>query len=152
MVYMSNKTFDQHSSDEDAPEATKKANGRPPHVPTDDQRQKVKSLIWAGFTLERTAQLIGIAEATLAKHYRPEIDEALGTMMANVGQTLYQKALNGDTTAAIFIAKTRLGWKEKPTEIEVSGKDGGPIEVEEKNAITSKLLGILGGAKKEQAQ
>lgn len=130
---------------EDAP-----VMGRPPHVPTEDTRQRVKNMVWSGFTLDKVAGLIGISEGTLVKYYRHEIDEANGHMMANIGQSIYQKAMNGDTTAMIFIAKTRLGWREKPTEIELSGKDGAAIAIEDKSALTTKLMAAVAAMKKSE--
>ena len=62
----------------------------------------------------------GIDEKTLRKHFRRELDTAAIKANAKIGGTLYNKAINGDTTAAIWWSKTRMGWKEK-SEIEHSG-------------------------------
>ena len=54
----------------------------------------------------------GIDEKTLRKHFRQELDTAATKANAKVAGTLYNKALSGDTTAAIWWSKTRMGWKE----------------------------------------
>jgi len=68
----------------------------------------------------------GIDDKTLRKHFRAELDTAVAKANAMVGGTLYNKAINGDTTAAIWWSKTRMGWSEKQR-LEHTGKDGQPI-------------------------
>jgi AcrR family transcriptional regulator len=104
----------------------KNKGGRPPHEPTEATRKQVESMAGFGITAADIAKTLGISETTLRKHYRDEID--LGTIKANsaVAQSLYKKALGdgaSSVTAAIFWAKTRMGWKET-TINEHTGKDG----------------------------
>ncbi len=54
----------------------------------------------------------GIDDKTLRKHFRRELDTAKIKANAKIGGTLFNKAIGGDTTAAIFWAKTQMGWKE----------------------------------------
>jgi len=68
----------------------------------------------------------GIDEKTLRKHFRQELDTAATKANAKVAGTLYNKALSGDTTAAIWWSKTRMGWKETSVQ-EHQGKDGTPL-------------------------
>ena len=69
---------------------------------------------------------IGISEPTLRKYYADEL--RLGHVKANaaVAQSLFKKA-TGDgsqaVTAAIFWAKTRMGWKETIVHV---GDDNAP--------------------------
>jgi hypothetical protein len=49
---------------------------------------------------------------TLAKHCREELDIGKAETIAKVAGSLVKKALNGDTTSAIFYLKTQAGWKE----------------------------------------
>jgi len=83
----------------------------------------------AAFGLRQSdiCQVSGISEPTLVKHYANEL--ATGKLRANVkvAQTLYKKAIAGDTTSAIFWLKCRAGWKDAQR-LEMTGKDGGPIE------------------------
>lgn len=44
-----------------------------------------------------------------------------------IGKTLFQKAMGGDTTAMIWWSKTQMRWKEVQQH-EITGKDGEPIK------------------------
>ena len=96
--------------------------GRPPFEPTADERKLVEQMAAVGIPQESISLLVrdGIDEKTLRKHFRRELDTGAPKANAKVGGTLFNKAMSGDTTAAIFWAKTRMGWREK-TEIELSG-------------------------------
>ena len=78
------------------------------------------------FVKDKTGK--SISEKTLRKHFAKELDQ--GEMKANikVAQTLFKKAISGDTTSMIFWLKTRARWKESPQQVELTGKDGGPVE------------------------
>jgi len=93
------------------------------HVPTEESRANVIKFSGAGLIQDQIAVLIGINDKTLRKYYRREID--LGKAKANykIGGTLFNKAVDGDTTAMIFYLKTQAGWKEK-TEIDHSISGG----------------------------
>lgn len=97
--------------------------GRPPFVPTDEERKQVSDMVAVGITLEQIAAVIrdGIDADTLSKHFKKEIRESKIKANTKVGGVLYQKALDGDTAAAIFWAKTQMRWSEK-SEIEHTGK------------------------------
>ena len=64
----------------------------------------------------------------MRKYYREELDTAKTRVDAAVGKTLILRATGGpeadwtkaNTTAAIFYAKTRIGWVDKP-ELKHSG-------------------------------
>ena len=62
----------------------------------------------------------GIDADTLKKHFKEELRTAKIKANAKIGGTLFNQAINGNTSAAIFWAKTQMGWKEK-SEIEHSG-------------------------------
>jgi len=101
--------------------------GKPPFQPTDKERQQVESMSGFGVPYEQIAALIrhGIDDETLVKHFKKEL--TLGKAKANqqIGQTLFQKAQGGDTTAAIFWAKTQMRWAEHkevtPPSVEIDG-------------------------------
>ena len=98
------------------------------HEPTEQTRDLVEKLSAAGVRYEDIAVYLGITRPTLDKYYSEELKT--GTIKANVkvAQTLYQQAMAGSTTAAIFWLKTRAGWREVQR-LEMSGADGQPIQV-----------------------
>ena len=107
---------------------------RPQFQPTDEDRALVEQLAAFGIPVESMTLFVkdkagkSISEKTLRKHFAKELD--LGELKANVkvAQTLFKKAISGDTTSMIFWLKTRARWKESPQRVELTGKDGGPVE------------------------
>jgi hypothetical protein len=74
-----------------------------------------------------------IDEKTLRLHFRSEIDR--GQVKANtaVAQSIYRAALSGNMTAAIFWAKTRMGWKETTVlEHDITGRLAESLEAARK--------------------
>ena len=94
----------------------------PPHAPTEKTRAEVAALYSYGIPQQEIARFIGIDTKTLSKHYREELDVAQVKAHAAVGRFLYQNATGGTlkdgashsdcVRAAMFWAKTRMGWKE----------------------------------------
>lgn len=107
---------------------------RPQFQPTDEDRALVEQLAAFGIPVESMTLFVkdkngkSISERTLRKHFPKELDQ--GELKANVkvAQTLFKKAISGDTTSMIFWLKTRARWKESPQRVELTGKDGGPVE------------------------
>jgi hypothetical protein len=74
--------------------------GRPPHVPSVDNRNKVKMLLALGWTDERIANSLSISQPTLRKHYFLELkfrDEARDRLEARYAMLVWQgvEALSG---------------------------------------------------------
>lgn len=107
---------------------------RPQFQPTDEDRALVEQLAAFGIPVESMTLFVKdkagkpISERTLRKYFAKELDQ--GELKANVkvAQTLFKKAISGDTTSMIFWLKTRARWKESPQRVELTGKDGGPVE------------------------
>lgn len=112
--------------------------GRKPFTPTDDDRKLVSSLAGFGAPHEYIASCVvnpqtgkPMTPKTLRVHFRAELDTAKDKTNALVAQSLFRHATgNGKNavTACIFWLKTQAGWKEPPAGIELTGKDGGPVE------------------------
>ncbi|MEP9390574.1 hypothetical protein [Mesorhizobium sp. KR9-304] len=104
---------------------------RPVHTPDPALRRQVEAMAGYGIPELGIARVIGIDPKTLRKHYRSELD--LGHVKANsaVAQSLFKKA-TGDgpqsVTAAIFWAKTRMGWKETIVN-EHGGVENNPVRI-----------------------
>lgn len=106
--------------------------GRKPKTPTAAERKMVEALAGYGAPEFYIAKQVGVDPKTLRKHFRDELDHGMANANALVAESLFKKAVGNGTgavTAAIFWAKTRLGWKETVVN-EHSGPDGGPIRQE----------------------
>lgn len=100
----------------------KPVSGMPPHEPTPETKAQVSALYSYGIPQEEIAGFIGIDAKTLRKHYRHELDTAHVKAHAAVGKFLYQNATGATlkegashsdcVRAAMFWAKTRMGWRE----------------------------------------
>jgi hypothetical protein len=101
--------------------------GRPSHDPTDQQRATVKAMSAYGVPQHDIARVIGIHDETLRKHYRDELDLGVIEANAKIAETLFRQATKeGNTTAAIWWSKSRMGWKEK---VEHSGDPENPVKM-----------------------
>lgn len=91
---------------------------RPPHEPTEALRNLVQLAVSVGATQDQVARALGIAWATLAKHYVGELYRAKVAVDLAVAQTYRQKMLGGgdwrkaDVPSLIWYTKARLGWTE----------------------------------------
>lgn len=101
--------------------------GQPKFKPTDEDRKMVAQMAAVGIMQESIARVIGIDPKTLRKHFREELDTSAAKANAKVGGTLYNKAINGDTSAAIWWSKARMGWKER-TQLQHADADGEVIQ------------------------
>ena len=103
--------------------------GRPAFVPTDHERKQVEAMSGYGLPIEQIAVLVrdGIDTDTLRKHFAQELISGKAKANAQVGKTLFQKVMAGDTTAAIWWSKTQMRWKEVQQH-ELTGADGAPLE------------------------
>ena len=95
--------------------------------PTAERRNQVEVLSGFGLPQRQIAVLLGCDPKTLRKHFEQELEVGDARATAKIAQTLYNKAIGGDTASLIFWLKARAGWREKH-DVEVSGKDGTPIE------------------------
>ncbi len=76
--------------------------GRPPHVPTDEKRNKVMLLLAAGWNAARIASAIGISRPTLKEHYSAQMalrDKALDRVKATRFAMLFQLMADGNVAA-----------------------------------------------------
>ena len=85
---------------------------RPVHVPTPRTRKFVKRMCQAGIPQAAIAELLDISPQTLSVHY-PVETKASNDAIQRVAAVLFRKALDGDTTAAIFWLKARAGWRDR---------------------------------------
>jgi hypothetical protein len=96
--------------------------------PTDEHRRQVEVLAGLGLPQQQIAVLVNCDPKTLRKHFDLELELCNAKATAKIAQTLFNKALGGDTATLIFWMKVRAGWREV-ARVEVSGPDGGPVEL-----------------------
>ena len=103
--------------------------GRPAFIPTDAERKQVEALSGYGLPIEQIAVLVrtGIHVDTLRIHFATELISGKAKANGQVGKTLFQKVMAGDTTAAIWWSKTQMRWAETQKH-ELTGADGVPLE------------------------
>ena len=110
-----------------APKKKAHTGGKPAHVPTDLLRRTVSLGSFIGYTHEQIARLIEVDEKTLRKHYADELTrgaERIGAAVAGnlVNIATQQQDRKAALTACIFIAKTRLGLRERDFSAEAEAK------------------------------
>jgi hypothetical protein len=108
--------------------------GRKPHAPTDKSRAQVEAMAGYGLPQDQIAKVMRIGETTLKKHYAEELSRGSAVANSIVGEALFKQARGGNTTAMIFWAKTRMGWKETTT-LEHTSPDGSMSPADNKGAI-----------------
>jgi hypothetical protein len=106
--------------------------GRPCWSPSKDDREKIQTMVAVGVPQEKIALVFNVAEKTLRRHCRAELDTGAAVANSAVGRFLYDAATGRETylkedgtigirhigvssatvTAAIFWMKTRAHWKE----------------------------------------
>ena len=79
-----------------------------------------------GLPHDQIGALISISDVTLRKYYRKELDIGKAKASAQIAKSLYNKALKGDTTAAIWWTKAQMGWGETNT-TKLANADGSNI-------------------------
>ena len=100
--------------------------GRKPFVPTPEERAEVEKLAGIGLPQAHIAVLIrgGISIPTLQLHFERELVTGKAKANSAIGQTLWAKAMNGDTAAAIWWSKAQMQWSETS---KVANPDGTPL-------------------------
>lgn len=112
---------------------------RKAHKPTDQQRALVEAMAAYGIPQEDIGRVVGVSHPTLRKYYKKELANGAPKVNARVGKFLFHAA-TGDALkdepakltgadcvrAAIFVAKTRMGYKESIRQ-ELTDGDGNPL-------------------------
>jgi hypothetical protein len=109
--------------------------GRPPKYASPEDMQRDIDAYFATCTDEKPPLISGLAYAldmsTEALRNYQEKDEFLATVKRakqKVEMAMEQRLYQPSATGVIFGLKNNFGWKDK-TESEVSGPNGGPIQV-----------------------
>lgn len=111
----------------------KHPGGRPRFNPTDDQRKVVLVMKGHDIDQETIALALEIDTKTLRRHFRKELNQAAGMILAQLTGKQFKRAMGDDSVAqraTEFILSTRFGFK-KTEALELSGPNGKPIETTE---------------------
>lgn len=79
-----------------------------------------------GIPQSSIAGILKMDEKTLRKYYREELDHGSEEANAKVARNLFAQAIKDDfraAPAAMFWAKTKMGWREK-VDVNISGSLG----------------------------
>ncbi len=126
-------------------------NGRPFFEPTDEQRAYVEALTAFGIPQEHICEMVinnitgkPITKPTLEKYFASEIKLGLSKMISELANHLYTLGTTPGPSqfAAIqFALRTRGRWRDI-NNIELTGKDGGPIETADKTEYSDEERAI----------
>ena len=99
--------------------------GRKPFVATDAERKQVEALAGVGLPHDQIAALLrdGVCVDVVRDNFAHELKAGKAKASAKIGQTLFNRAIGGETAALIWWTKSQMGWKEK-RDIDVTSSDG----------------------------
>jgi len=112
-------------------EGLKNRVGGVQYIPTYGRRVQVAAMSACGYTLDQIASELDINVKTLNDRFPAELATAKEYATAAMGLNLYQKGMGdgpGAIQATIFWLRSRAGWRESPSSLELTGKDGGPVQ------------------------
>lgn len=89
-----------------------KPQGRPAREYDPKEAEVARALAQYGVPHEDIAATLGMCVETMQRLYSHELVKGRAAANAKIGKRLFEKAMSGDTSALIFWAKTRMGWKE----------------------------------------
>jgi len=104
----------------------------------------IATMSFSGFTMSQVCSALRLSESTVREHYDYEFKNGQSNMVNDIAQSLAQRAKAGSDTAAIFLLKTRGAGKfTERNGIELTGKDGGAIEIQQRTEILQTVSGLL---------
>jgi hypothetical protein len=108
--------------------APRQVTGRPRHIPSAASRERVVVSSGLGIPNDQIAAILGISLTSLLKYYESDIRLGRAKASAEIADSLFNKAKNGDTAALIWWTKAQMKWTETQRH-ENTGSDGGPVEI-----------------------
>jgi hypothetical protein len=117
-----------------------------PHNPTAETRAAVHVMTAGGVAQKAIAEILGISVRALRMHYGRDMRYGRNVATAKVIQSLFKKAVAGDTAAMIFWLRNRDGtnWEHANRQtIQLGGYDGGPIQYEDARERVHRKLEMM---------
>lgn len=116
------------------------------HAPTKDSREKVCKLVACGLSTEEISFVLGCAPHEIQLNYEQEIIHGSALVTGLVGGAILKQALRGDVNAARFWLQSRAKWTI-PQHVELTGKNGGPVEVLARRQLVARVLELARGSR-----
>lgn len=116
------------------------------HVVTKKTREQVCKLVACGLSVEEISFVLGCTEFDVRSNYEQELLHGTAMVTGLVGASMLKQALRGDVNAARFWLQSRSRWTI-PQHVELTGKDGGPIEIENRRKLVARVLELAKGVK-----
>ncbi len=91
---------------------------------TPQQIEMMQTMARNGVAFEQVAQVMGCNPQTLINRFGALLRDAVVHANSEVASALFSQAQLGNTPAAIFWLKSRAGWKETVTALDLSGSTG----------------------------
>lgn len=117
------------------------------HIPTKATRQQVVKMVACGLSVKELSFVLGCMEHEIKEHYEQELEHGVAAVTAMVGGAVLKQALRGDVNAGRFWLQSRAKWTI-PQHVELTGKDGGPVQVEARRATIARVLALVAGKTK----
>lgn len=102
-----------------------------PYVRTDEMAEKIMAYVACGVTTRQLEIILRMSYRTINEHYAHEVEHGRLIKIAKLGVSMYQRAIDGDTSAAKFVLErqgAKYGWRPKDTidfEAEIAPAVGG---------------------------
>lgn len=109
------------------------------YKPTAADRAFVDRAVMAGSRIEDIAAALNIHDDTLRKHFRYEITTGRERLNGEAIRVLMDSLTDGSLDAAKFVLSRRAGWTERQA-VELTGKNGGPIQTLDATALSTDAL------------
>ena len=117
----------------------------------------VQKLSSQGLNWAQVAGVIGFSEGHLYARAAkaPEIAEAYkagrSKGVLQIANKLFEGAQAGNVTSQIFYLKCMGGWRENKR-IEITGADGGPVQIEKRSAIETLIEELAKDKEREEGE
>jgi hypothetical protein len=82
-------------------------------------RRVVERAVAMGLDQMQIGTLLGLSDRSLRKHYRNELDTGFLKLVSKIGDKLIDKIEAGDKASIFFFLKTRCGWSENGSAVNV---------------------------------
>lgn len=111
-------------------------------IPNEEDYAKIERLAGQGLNREQISHVLGVSRATFSRKTAADekieaaIKDGRSKAIAMVSNRLFQDALEPRNLGAqVFYLKNQAGWRDR-ADVELTGKDGGPIETADKTEYT----------------